>query len=137
MESLRGEYAFLHAGQDVVFNNRQINETRWFTFAGGVINTALADAIRACGANEVSSGDFLVTVTGGNGGRNLIERLRAMTVDEIIQTFIVSDEFIEKLKFSECLPNRIIHALLRGRMLASEDIEATVDRDVVVVEENS
>ena len=137
MESLRGEYAFLHAEQHVVFNNRQINETRWFTFAGGVINTVLADALRACGVNEVSSGDFLVTVTGANGGRHLIERLRAMTVDEIIQTFIVSDEFIEKLKFSECLPNRIILALLRGRMLAREDIEATVDRDVVVVDENS
>lgn len=108
INSLRAEYAFLDAGHDVVIRNRQINATRWFTFAGGVINTALADAVRSCGVHEVSAGDFRVKMTDATGGRELVERARAIPTDGIIRSFIVSDEFIGKLKFSGCLPNRLM-----------------------------
>ena len=137
LESLRGEYAFLHAGQDVVFNNRQINETRWFTFAGGVINTALADSIRACGVNEVSSSDFMLKITEATGARSLVDRVRHKTADEIVGSFIVSDEFMEKLKFYECLPKPMVQQVLRQRTLERTDIQSTLARHVVIVEENS
>ena len=137
MESLRAEYAFLHAERDVVFSNAQNNECRWFTFAGGVINTALADAVRACGVNEVSSSDFLVKITEATGGHSLVDRIRHKAADEIVASFIVSDEFMEKLKFYECLPKPMVQELLRGRMLNQEDIQATLDRNVTVVEEDS
>jgi ATP-dependent Lhr-like helicase len=131
IESLRGEYAFLHAGEDVVLQYKQMIETRWFTFAGGVINTALADAIRACGVNEVSSSDFLIKITETTGGRSLVDRIRQKTGDQIISFFIVSDEFMEKLKFYECLPKPMVRELLRGRMLNPVDIKDTVDRAIV------
>ncbi len=137
MESLRAEYAFLHSGEDVVFVNSQSNETRWFTFAGGVINTALADAVRACGVNKVSSSDYLVKITETTGGRSLVDRVRQLTADEIVSSFIVSEEFMEKLKFSECLPKLMVQELLRGRMLDQENIQATLSRAIVVVEEDA
>ena len=133
MDSLRAEYAFLHSGEDVVFINSQSNETRWFTFAGGVINTALADAVRVGGANEVSSSDYLVKIAEATGGRGLVDRIRQKTVDEVVSSFIVSDEFMEKLKFSECLPKRMVQELLRGRMLHQEDIQETLGRNVALV----
>ena len=134
MESMRAEYGFLHAGQDVVFHNRQNNETRWFTFAGGVVNTALADAVRACGMNEASSSDFLLKITGAAGARSLVDRVRQKTGDEIVTSFIVSEEFMEKLKFYECLPKTMVQELLRGRMLNHEDIQATLGRRTIIVE---
>jgi hypothetical protein len=137
MDSLRAEYAFLHSEQDVVFINSQSNETRWFTFAGGVINTALADAVRACGMNEVSSSDYLVKVTENTGARSLVDQIRQKTTDEIVTSFIVSDEFMEKLKFTECLPKRMVQELLRGRLLNHEDIRDTLGRAIVVVEEGA
>jgi hypothetical protein len=100
-----------------------------------VINTALADAIRACGLNEVSSSDFLVKITEVTGARGLVDRVRQMTADEIVGSFIVSDEFMEKLKFYECLPRPMVQKLLRGRMLSREDIQATLGRNVVAVDE--
>lgn len=136
MESLRAEYAFLHAGQDVVLNNRQNKETRWFTFAGGVINTALADTLRAIGTNGVSSRDFLVKFNDAAEGSGLVDRVRNLTADEIAASFIVSDEFMEKLKFNECLPKLMVRELLRARLLNQEDIQATLGRNVAVVEDH-
>jgi hypothetical protein len=133
MESLRAEYAFLHSGKDVVFINSQSNETRWFAFAGGVINTALADAVRPGGVNEVSSSDYLVKITENTGARSLVDRVRQKMADEIVSSFIVSDEFMEKLKFSECLPKRMVRELLRQRMLNLDDIRQTLERNVAVV----
>ena len=132
MESLRGEYAFLHAGQDVVLQHKQMDEIRWFTFAGGVINIELADAFRACGVNEVSSSDFLIKIAETTGGRCLVDRIRQKTGDQIVSSFIVSDEFMEKLKFYECLPKPMVRELLRGRMLDPVDIKDTVDRAIVL-----
>lgn len=137
MESLRAEYGFLHSGRDVVYRNRQVNETRWFTFAGGTINTALSDAARAFGVNGVSSADFLVKITETTGGPSIVDRVRNMTIDEIVASFIISDEFMEKMKFFECLPKSMIHELLRGRMLNHEEIQATLAQTVVVVEDDS
>ena len=138
MDSLRAEYAFLHSEQDVVFTNSHSNETRWFTFAGGVINTALADAVRACGVNEVSSSDYLVKITEATGARSLVDRVRQKTADEIVSSFIISDEFMEKLKFYECLPKPMVQELLRGRMLNHEEIQAAIGKNVaVVVDETS
>jgi hypothetical protein len=101
-----------------------------------VINTALADAVRACGVNEVSSSDYVVKITEATGVRSLVDRIRQKTVDEIVSSFIVSDEFMEKLKFSECLPKRMVQELLRGRMLHQKDIQETLGRHIVVVEED-
>lgn len=121
--------------QDTHCDRFAFEVTRWFTFAGGVINTALADAIRACGVNEVSSSDFLLKITEATGARSLVDRVRHLTADEIVASFIVSDEFMEKLKFHECLPKPMVQELLRGRMLNQEQIQDTLRRKVVVVED--
>ena len=56
--------------------------------------------------------------------------------DEIAASFIVSDEFMEKLKFNECLPKLMVQELLRARLLNQENIQATVGRAIVFVEED-
>lgn len=127
--NLRAEYAFLHAGQEVVFTNSQSNVTRWFTFA---------DAERACGVNEGSSTDYLAKISEATGVCSLVDRIRQLTADEIISSFIISDEFMENLKFSEWLPKQMVHELLRGRMRNQYGIRDTLGRNVtVVVDETS
>ena len=133
--SLRGEYGFLHADQDVLFRSQAMEEFRWFTFAGGMVNMALADALRAFGLQDVSANDQSVKIGGVTEGQSLVERIRRMAPEGIIGSFLVSDEFMEKLKFSECLPRYMIEEMLRTRMLFSEDIQATLSRQLTLVED--
>jgi ATP-dependent Lhr-like helicase len=137
IDSLRAEYAFLHTESDVVLRNRQSDGCLWYTFAGGVMNTALADSFRACGVNEVSSGDFWVKLSDAGDGRDLVGRVRSMSADQVIRSFVVSEEFLENLKFSECLPRPLAEALLRTRMLSVKVIQAVLGRGVSVMEENA
>lgn len=83
--------------------------------------------------NEVSSSDYLVKVTENAGARSLVGRVRQTTADEIVSSFLVSDELIEKLKFSECLPKRMVQELRRGHILNHEDIQDTLGGNVAVV----
>jgi|GEM_PF-4522216 len=79
----------------------------------------------------------LVEITETTGGRSLVDRIRHMTTDEIVSSFIVSEEFMDKLKFFECLPKTMVQELLCARLLNQEDIQATRGRAIVVVEEGA
>jgi hypothetical protein len=58
---------------------------------------------------------------------------RSREVSEIRQTFKISDDYLDNLKFNECLPAELAHGVLRDRMLRDEEIESTINREVVEV----
>ncbi len=133
MQSLRTQYDFLRPEADVVVTDRELDEVRWFTFAGGVINTAISDVIRAQGFDDVVASDFWIRVAKTSGGRQIVETARSKGADEIKASFQIADEFLDNLKFNECLPSELAHEILRDRLLSLEEISKTVSMNVVEV----
>jgi len=133
MQSLRTQYDFLRPEADVVVTDRELDEVRWFTFAGGVINTAISDVIRAQGFDDVVASDFWIRVAKTSGGRQIVETARSKGAAEIKASFQIADEFLDNLKFNECLPSELAHEILRDRLLSLEEISKTVSMNVVEV----
>jgi len=133
MESLRSQYDFLRPEADAALSDRELNEVRWFTFSGGMINTALADVITEAGFENVSVTDFLIRTTGTTAARRMVEAVQSRQANEIRDNFKVAEDYLENLKFNECLPGDIAQSILRDRLLKEEEIGATLARDVVEV----
>ncbi len=129
----RNEYEFLRLEADVVLTDRENGEVRWFTFAGGIINTAFADVIRAHGYNHVVASDFFIRVTGTTDGRGISEAVRATGIVAIRSTFEISVEFLEKLKFNECLPAELAGEILKDRLINLAQIQSVLEASVVEV----
>jgi ATP-dependent Lhr-like helicase len=132
-ESLRSQYDILRPEADVVLSDSDLNEVRWFTFSGGMINTALADVIDESGVEDVSVSDFWIRAAGTTEARRVIDAVKSQTAEDIIECFNVSEDYLDNLKFNECLPEDIAQAILRARLLKVHEIEATKEREVVVV----
>jgi ATP-dependent Lhr-like helicase len=132
-ESLRQQYDILRPDADVASSDRDLNEVRWFTFSGGLINTALADVITAAGHENVSVSDFWIRIAGTTDARRIVEVIKSRETEEIRDCFNVSDDYLDNLKFNECLPGDIAQVILRDRLLKGEEIEATTAREVVEV----
>ncbi len=132
-ESLRQQHDILRPDADVASSDRDLNEVRWFTFSGGLINTALADVIAAAGHENVSVSDFWIRVAGTTDARRIVDAVKSRETEEIRDCFNVSDDYLDNLKFNECLPGDIAQSILRDRLLKGQEIEATIAREVVIV----
>jgi ATP-dependent Lhr-like helicase len=132
-ESQRSHYDILRPEADVALSDSDLNEVRWFTFSGGMINTALADVIDESGVEDVSVSDFWIRAAGTLEARRVIDAVKSQTAEDIIECFKVSKDYLDNLKFNECLPEDIAQAILRARLLREHEIEATTQREVVVV----
>jgi NH3-dependent NAD+ synthetase len=120
---------------DVVVSDRENDEIRWFTFAGGMINTAFSDVIQEQGFDKVVASDFYLRVTGTTDGRNLSEAVRSMEIATIRSIFEIFPEFLDKLKFNECLPNDLAEENLKARLLNVQDVQRSLSQSVVEVVE--
>jgi ATP-dependent Lhr-like helicase len=132
-ESLRQHYDILRPDADVASSDRDLNEVRWFTFSGGLINTALADVIAAAGHEDVSVSDFWIRVAGTTDARRIVDAVKSRETEEIRDCFKVSEDYLDNLKFNECLPGDIAQSILRDRLLKGEEIAATTVRDVIEI----
>jgi ATP-dependent Lhr-like helicase len=131
--SLRKQYGFLRPEADVTVTDRERDEVRWFTFAGGLVNVALAYALAARGLASASPGDFWIRSPAATDSIRTIESVRSQTGSEIRKAFKIADDYLEKLKFSECLPNGVAHEVVRERLFREEEIEATICRPVIAI----
>ncbi len=131
--SQRNQYDFLRPDADVAVTDRQLDEVRWFTFAGGIINTALSDILRANGFEDVSTNDFWIRVAGSTDAKRVRDSIRSKEAAAIRASFRIADEFLDNLKFNECLPTELSHAILRERLLSLDELEATGGSEVVEV----
>lgn len=131
--SLRNQYDFLRPDADVVVTDRQLNEVWWFTFAGGIINTAFSDVILAQGFDDVSTSDFWVRAAGTVDARRLVEAVQSKEAIEVRSSFQIADEFLDNLKFNECLPPAMAHDILRERLLSLDELGAAEGSEVVEV----
>ena len=96
---------------------------RIWTFAGGLANAAIAQAMPGPAAR---ADDFSIMVRDGDVTRvgSAFAELQAASIRPS-----VSDEAIQGLKFSTCHPDELAAAVVQGRLLDVAGIRRTLDRD--------
>lgn len=131
--SLRVEYGFLRVDADVAVTDPRQNEVRWFTFSGSLVNKGLADAMNAKGLTNVSVDDFWIRAKETTNARSLIEILLSIKADYVHACFQITEDYLNNLKFGECLPKALACEILRDRMFFPEATKATITNNIVEV----
>jgi ATP-dependent Lhr-like helicase len=98
------------------------NIFRFWTFAGGLTNAALAQVIPG---RTTRSDDFCITIKGGSdaAAMDFLSNLEAVPIRPSF-----SSEMIRGLKFSSCLPQNIATSTIEARLLDQDGIQKTLAR---------
>lgn len=112
LSELVSEFAFLDGRPSVVI--RGDNEIRWWTFAGGGANAALAAALRARDSRVIRFDDFGLDLDAPP------VPLRADDIGDAMPADDATAKGIEQLKFAECLPAALAVRLVCERIQDSD-----------------
>lgn len=121
-KELREEFGWVEEGQTTVLVDSDRNAT-WWTFAGAVFNAAMANALGDL-ADKVSSDNLAISLSKVVDTPRLKQRILELlgAVDEQAVQVPLDTEFVQELKFSECLSKDLLYNELRNRYRC--DIEA-------------
>lgn len=125
MEELREEYAWVETKKTFLVADDS-GSVLWWTFAGYLVNGAFAHAL-AIQAGKVTFDNLTVIFSGGV----VIEELREAIREKVIQAsnsleISLDGDFIEELKFGECLPQRLRDLELAERYSVGADAGAII-----------
>ena len=124
--SLRADHAFLEPDRDVIVATPQSTEASWYTFAGSIINQALAEAVARETGAATTVHDFWVRIADAARLPLALEHLRQHP-GTVTDQFEIPDELVQGLKFNECLPGGLGQELLRERIIHNSQITETLD----------
>lgn len=133
LDQLREEFGWMEQEQTSVQIDSNRNAT-WWTFAGAVFNTAMANALSEL-ADKVSSDNLAISfskVVDTSLLKSQIRHLLDTKEKEIVQIPLDSG-FIQELKFAECMPDELIHGELLMRYSCELQRERIAGRQLVLV----
>ena len=114
METLREEYDWVEAGKTflISYDDRSVV---WWTFAGKLVNAGIAEALSG-EASKVVSDNLSVSFSGAVDMESIKAAVTNIVLDDSAELVIPLDvEFIDELKFGECLPQSIRERELAAR----------------------
>jgi len=120
METLRNEYDWVEPGKTFLLSYDD-QSVVWWTFAGKLVNAAIAEALSA-EASKVVSDNLSVSFVGAADMVSIKAAMLGVVLDNSAELVIPLDaEFIDELKFGECLPQSIRERELAARYDISEE----------------
>lgn len=114
METLRVEYDWVEPESTFLISYGD-GHIVWWTFGGQLANASIAEAL-ADEAEKVVSDNLAVSFSGATNLESLRAAIHNVVLDESIGLEVPLDaEFIDELKFGECLPARLREQELAAR----------------------
>jgi ATP-dependent Lhr-like helicase len=126
LEELQEQLPFVDGKRIPIVHNGQDNFRIW-TFAGGLTNAALAQAIPGPTAR---SDDFCITIRAGSGAAAIDAFSR---LDPVSISPSCSAELIRDLKFNTCLSEKIAASTIEARLLDRVGIQVTLTRQIHIL----
>ena len=120
---LRNEHSFLDRTTDTVLVAPGLSEIRWFTFAGNIVNLAIADSIRQRGYDDVRTSDFWIRINGTTDHEVLFNEINRFNFESVRSAFRIPEEYLKQLKFVECLPQSYAKEIVKDRLLHRGNLE--------------
>lgn len=122
MEGLREEYRAAGVGGSGLVHDAVEDRTTWWSFAGRFLNEAFSAVLDAEAGIEAKADDFSLRFPAAVDVTRVREVIRSLLADaDAMERLPISDQWIDGLKFSECLPPRFATAAARGRIRLSEE----------------
>ncbi len=133
MAALRIDYAFLKPDADVLVSDPSTGRWEWHTLAGSGLNQVLAQSLDRSGLNTAGSDDFLIAMIGPVDPAVFESVVRDLNAVSARDLFDPPAQLGQSLKFSSCLPPRMVADLLRRRWVATAHLQQVVDRSRKVI----
>lgn len=126
---LRQQFPWLRDDTTVVEVNGEA--ARWWTFAGSRANATIAAALRAMGMPVPDFDNLSIHVENRPQLHDLDSQIQLARSQEP-GSFRppISDEMVEELKFSTCLPRELAAAMLESRLLDTEGLRRCLQEPV-------
>jgi hypothetical protein len=128
MAALRDQDGFLRPDADVVVAEPGKPDCAWYTLAGRGANLVLSQALAHAGIETTDVDDFCL-VSAPSGGTGALEAaICGLDAKVLCDHFSPPSEFIEALKFAECLPTDVVTNMLRQRFISRPHLAETLGR---------
>ena len=114
LDEIRGSFSWIDAAGTVIVRDTT-GASRWWTFAGLRANTTLGNVIGTLRLPTTREDNLSIRLRDGVGVEELRRRLDAATVEATQGALPVTDEAVDSLKFSACLPRELAARTLRVR----------------------
>lgn len=122
METLREEYDWLEVGKTFLISYDD-QSVVWWTFAGKLVNAAIAESLSG-EASKVVSDNLSVGFSGAADMASIKAAVTNIVVDDSAALVIPLDaEFIDELKFGQCLPQSMRDRELTVRYDVSKELK--------------
>ena len=118
MQEIRMGYGFINMGESILLR-QSIGEVQWYTFAGGLANYLLADAISM--PDAVKPNNLFIKIKTDMKMDQLQMLISENIKNEIEPLFATT--VLDGLKFSECLPESLGKQVFKERFKSPEAIE--------------
>jgi ATP-dependent Lhr-like helicase len=122
LERLRGQFPWVQTGATAVVEEAP-GLTRWWTFGGMLANAAIAPYLRRRGLNIGSVDNLGINLESPGDLPRLRTVLAGTSANDIAaMRSPVSEETVDKLKFSVCLPRDLAVRMLETRLTDHEAV---------------
>ncbi len=123
LETLRDDYRARGAESTNCVCDQAENHVIWWNFAGRFLNKAFASILETGAGIEAKFDDFSLKVPYGTDVSAVRDTIRrAIAEPDALQNLPISKQWLDGLKFSDCLPERFASRAARGRVRVSEDV---------------
>ena len=114
LDEIGEEFSWVDADTTAMVRDRN-GASRWWTFAGFRANTALGELIGTLRLPTAREDSLSIRLRDGVGAEELKRRLDAVKAETTAGAFPVTDDAVDSLKFSACLPRKLADRTLRER----------------------
>ena len=135
MEAVRVEFPWLKKDEanDLVTSD---GDTAWWTFGGGRANAALAHELARGTGARVTSDNFAVRFPAQFDARVVEQQVQGL-VDVVPGEIMppASEQALDGLKFSECLPPDLATRVVQARLSDAQGVAEVLERPTRIVYE--
>jgi ATP-dependent Lhr-like helicase len=125
----RSAFVGVKEGRTMLVREPDRNRERWWTFAGGKANAALAMGLKEHGASIIATDDLAIALEGTLGLRRLTEIIALMGVTPPRAPADV--RALDGLKFGDCLPKELGLRVLEARADDQSGVLAALSEPVL------
>jgi hypothetical protein len=129
-EAVLSEYEWVDAERTTFVSDEE--GASWWTFAGGVLNSAIASKLEERLGN-VQYDNFAIHFKGQRLNENVIASIRLLLEEGPDIAPPISEEVREEYKFGECVPRPLLDAMIALRFSCKEGWDELRRRDLKVV----
>lgn len=123
VESLREEYRARGIESTGCVSDQVENHVAWWNFAGRFLNEAFASVLETSAGIEAKFDDFSLRIPRDTDTFVVSSTIRSILAEpDVLQRLPISKQWLDGLKFSDCLPERFASRAARGRIRLEGDV---------------